>query len=384
MLNSGGGAGSDSDSDNAYLAMASSLAPHRDGGVPTRYQRTGITGFCMRLFRFCCAWLASQCKCIIDLCSCCCGSAVRVNGRRLRVVRMLGEGAYAQVLEVVDSHGKHLALKRMILQEVDQRAMAQKEIRTHQALGNSCPYIMPLLDHEIVVAGGGTREDALLVFPFFSGSLQGILEQRAPSGRVFDEAHALQRLAEVCVGVERLHTLDPPLAHRDIKPANIMITQNGQAVLGDFGSVGPALVQVTSRFQALNLQEEAAQFCSMPYRAPELFDIPSNGTLRPNTDVWSLGCTLYAMMYGYSPFECEFRDDGTARVVECTHLRVLGPIRFPRTRNRGSQQFMGLVKWMLQADPAKRPSLNAVMDRLEAMGTPCTGRLPVGTAESKV
>ena len=67
-------------------------------------------------------------------------------------------------------------------------------------------------------------------------------------------------------------------------PANVMLTEGGAAVLGvrcrcpkrfipmnsphygenvvlqDFGSVGPAHVRVTSRFQALELQEEAAQF----------------------------------------------------------------------------------------------------------------------------
>ena len=121
----------------------------------------------------------------------------------------------------------------------------------------------------------------------------------------------------------------------------------------------------------------------MPYRAPELFDIPSNGEIRPNTDgaaraaltcvtpgatpcahppplslarrvtptVWSLACTLYAMMYGYSPFECEFREDGSARVVECSHLRVLGAVRFPPVRNRyalGSQALLHVPRgWHL-------------------------------------
>lgn len=83
--------------------------------------------------------------------------------------------------QVVDTSGRHMALKRMILQEVDQRTLAQLEIDTHIKLGNACPYLMPLLDHEIVVAGGGTREEALLLFPLFVGSLAQVLESRAPS-----------------------------------------------------------------------------------------------------------------------------------------------------------------------------------------------------------
>ena len=34
------------------------------------------------------------------------------------------------------------------------------------------------------------------------------------------------------------------------------------------------------------------------YRAPELFDVQSDCVIDAKTDVWSLGCTLYAMAYG--------------------------------------------------------------------------------------
>ena len=50
--------------------------------------------------------------------------------------------------------------------------------------------------------------------------------------------------------------------------------------------------------------------CSAPYRAPELYDVPSPGTITPRIDTWSLGCTLYYLMYGVSPFERVLNEAG--------------------------------------------------------------------------
>ena len=117
---------------------------------------------------------------------------------------------------------------------------------------------------------------------------------------------------------------------------------------------------------ALEVQAGAAQMCSMPYRAPELFEPTTGGVISSKTDVWSLGCVLYAMAFGYSPFECSFRG-GEAFVSDCSYLKVITPVAFP-TPCRSSSRFCSLVRWLLQHDPDLRPAVPELVVFLEGWG----------------
>ncbi|KAI9886412.1 MAG: hypothetical protein M1823_001801 [Watsoniomyces obsoletus] len=100
-------------------------------------------------------------------------------------------------------------------------------------------------------------------------------------------------------------------AHRDIKPGNIMIADDGiTPILMDLGSITPSPTPITSRSLALAVQDTAAEHSTMPYRAPELFDVKTGSTIDTKVDIWSLGCTLYACLVGKSPFEARSEETG--------------------------------------------------------------------------
>ncbi|KAM4054855.1 kinase [Hirsutella rhossiliensis] len=124
-------------------------------------------------------------------------------------------------------------------------------------------------------------------------------------------------------------------AHRDIKPGNIMIDDAGSTpILMDLGSVAPSPVPVTSQSLALQIQDTAAEHSTMPYRAPELFDVRTGTVIDTKSDIWSLGCTLYACLVGKSPFE--MRSDETGGTLS---LCVLGgDWRFPDESPGGAKR----------------------------------------------
>ncbi|KAK5074947.1 Serine/threonine-protein kinase env7 [Lithohypha guttulata] len=108
-------------------------------------------------------------------------------------------------------------------------------------------------------------------------------------------------------------------AHRDIKPANIMLDDDDPSTSGsgdpkpilmDLGSIAPSPTPITSRSQALAVQDTAAEHSTMPYRAPELFDVKTGSVIDTKVDIWSLGCTMYACLIGKSPFEARSDETG--------------------------------------------------------------------------
>ncbi|CAM9828863.1 unnamed protein product, partial [Sphacelaria rigidula] len=297
------------------------------------------------------------------------------NGTRVRYGSTpIAEGGFSFVFVAKNaSTRERYALKKILCQVDEQRELALAEMRSHREFSH--PNLMPLLDCAFVGVSQG--EAAFMLFPFMEGSLRNLIDQRVlGGGPPLGEVEALVIFAGVCRGVKALHGHRPAWAHRH---------GHGTPVLMDFGSVAPAERRVKGRTDALAVQDEASQHCTMPFRAPELFDVGSDAVLDQRTDVWSLGCLLYAMRFGYSPFECEFAGAGGSgrggggvgdvagvRVVECSFLRVIGTVVFPSSMGQGgfgcySEGFRDLVIFTLQQDPSQRPFVEEVLQRTVAL-----------------
>jgi serine/threonine kinase 16 len=85
-------------------------------------------------------------------------------------------------------------------------------------------------------------------------------------------------------------------------------------ILIDFGSVGAARIKASSREEATILQDQFAQTVTATFKPPELFEIAVGRELDERSDIWSLGCTFYSLLYmSEHPFEGDLSPfDGSA------------------------------------------------------------------------
>ncbi|KAF9048772.1 other/NAK protein kinase [Panaeolus papilionaceus] len=152
-----------------------------------------------------------------------------------------------------------------------------------------------------------------------------------------------------------------PYAHRDLKPGNVMIADDGKTpILMDFGSTMKARIHIENRSQALLQQDIAAEQSTMAYRAPELFDVKTGVTIDEKVDIWSLGCTLFALAYSHSPFE----NTQTTEQGGSIAMAVLNA-QYKHPQSAYSQGLRDLIDSMLKVNPAERLDINEVIARTD-------------------
>jgi serine/threonine kinase 16 len=324
------------------------------------------------------------------------------TGRKVTVGRQIAVGGFSFVFAAFDVEKPHTqyALKRIRCDSDAQLLQScRKEAGVHRAVSH--PSLMPLLGMIIV-----DNTDCFMLFPYMSHSLRQEVNRRTFDRQEhshdttslhapWNEKVVLQLFWKILQGVQVLHAHN--MTHRDIKLENIMFQndKSRQPVLMDFGSVGPCQQPINTRKQVLQLQEEASMHTTMPYRPPELFeggvragDTDGNTVDYCKVDVWSLGCTLFAMLYGASPFESVFRaNTGQLQIVDCTQLKVINSIPVPPAHTAVSKWYssevQSLIADMLTQDRHLRPSLAVVITKVETLICDQGGQAEVDRTKSQ-
>jgi eukaryotic-like serine/threonine-protein kinase len=213
----------------------------------------------------------------------------RLLGGRYQVGELLGYGGMAEVHRGRDLRlGRDVAIK-MLRTDLARDATFQERFRREAQ--NSAA-----LNHPAIVAVYDTGEEVsstgeklpFIVMEFVNGrTLKEVLaqEQRLQPRR------ALEIIADICAALEFSHRHG--IIHRDIKPGNVMITQNGQVKVMDFG-IARALASGATTMTQTSAVIGTAQYLSPEQARGEAVDARS--------DVYAAGCVLFELLVGHPPF----------------------------------------------------------------------------------
>lgn len=150
-------------------------------------------------------------------------------------------------------------------------------------------------------------------------------------GKLLPIHRLIQVLFKCCMALDFAYFQD--VIHQDIKPSNIMVTQDGEVKITDFG---------TASITGLNNQE-AASFPN--YSAPEIY---TGGKPTHQSDIYSLGAVIFKLLTGKMPFK---GDDVFSYFDEAMHQ---APIDIRSLRPEIPESLALVVRKAMHADPAKR------------------------------
>lgn len=169
----------------------------------------------------------------------------------------------------------------------------------------------------------------------------------AQGGELFDHIVERKRLKEkeaskffqqIISGVEYIHKLR--IVHRDLKPENLLLDKNKHIKLVDFG--------LSNTYKAGSTLKTA--WGSPCYAAPEM--IAGKRYHGITVDIWSCGVILFAMVWGYLPFE----DPNTGQLYK----KILSAnYQIP---NFVSSECRDLMKKILDTDPRTRITIPEIRE----------------------
>ena len=300
---------------------------------------------------------------VSSISSCVCGQrSLVVNDKRLWFKENIAEGGFSFVdLVKEEKTGNTCALKRILCHDDEAKHEALLEAKYYEMFKHD--NIIPIIDH--CVSQKRHLEEVFILFPFYH---LGTLYDQYQSLTCTDKREYLtnERILTIflgiCKGLQVLHTYKPiSYAHRDIKPANVLLKTDNHPILMDLGSVSPAIVEIKNSRDAQRLQDLAAERCTLPYRAPELFHVALYSMVDEKVDIWSLGCVFYSLLYLEGPFDKVWlRKDSVALAVQNKNLPFPSDDHYPHS-------FRELAKMLLQTDPNKRPNITWIISHVESI-----------------
>ena len=247
---------------------------------------------------------------------------------RYRLVERLGKGATAQVWEALDTKAGNIKVA----------------LKIFSAFGNIGTRGIQFFEKEFTTVHGLIQTNLLVPSSYDTyGNIPYLVSKFCEKGSAdglkgkLSEEQIIKFMKDTAQGLDYLHKHD--IVHQDIKPENILIDDDDNYVLTDFG--------------ISNQSEKKDQNGTPAYMGPERWG--KNPISTSKSDIWSLGATVFEMITGDVPF-----GDGQAGAIQASGEKIPD---FPESFT--NKKIKDLVVRCLDIEPENRPSAEEIVIALE-------------------
>jgi len=202
---------------------------------------------------------------------------------RYRIIEELGKGGMGKVYEALDLEIKEKVALKLIKPEIASDEKTIERFKNELKLTRKIRHKNVCQMYDLNKEG----EIPFITMEYVSGEDLKSFIKRSKKLSVLT---AVSLAKQVCEGLEEAHRLG--VVHRDLKPQNIMIDQDGNARIMDFG--------IARMMSASGLTEEGAIIGTPDYMSPEQVD---GEEADQRADLYSTGIIIYEMVTGRIPFK---------------------------------------------------------------------------------
>lgn len=259
-----------------------------------------------------------------------------------RLTKTLGRGGMGSVYLGVHEETEEQAAVKVLAPNLADDAVFRERFKAEVQT------LKQLLHPSIVRLNGFGEEDGHLyyVMEYVPGRN---LQDELAAGRRFSWREVTRIGVQVALALKHAH--DRGVVHRDLKPANLLLTDQDQIKLTDFG--------IAKLYGGTQVTADGSVMGTADYMAPEQ---ARGKQITSRCDLYSLGSVLYALIAGRPPFA------GKSLTEVIHNLMQEKAVALRRLAPDTPEELESIIMQLLEKDPAKRiPTAIAVANRLKAM-----------------